>query len=169
MREVINHLTYIYLLNTIKSILIQTLEKFCKKRVYGKQTLTTYISEIFRRKLIKASQCETEIIDCIQYIKNMCIKREKKQHMQRQVKKTYIIKDKDNVCKHGHKTGVQEQGSKHSPEQDETHLPLTKECISPPNMQNLKKKKTTKSPQFSPLFVMIDKEYKKLESFTRET
>ena len=44
------------------------------------------------------------------------------------------IKDKYNVCKHGHKTGVQEQGSKHSPEQDETHLPLTKECISPVNM-----------------------------------
>ena len=33
-------------------------------------------------------------------------------------KKTYInninIKDKHNVCKHGHKAGVQEQGSKHS-------------------------------------------------------
>ena len=25
------------------------------------------------------------------------------------------IKEKHNVCKHGHKTGVQEQGSKHSP------------------------------------------------------
>ena len=25
------------------------------------------------------------------------------------------IKDKYNVCKRGHKTGVQEQGSKHSP------------------------------------------------------
>ena len=25
------------------------------------------------------------------------------------------IKDKHNVCKHGHKTGVQEKGSKHSP------------------------------------------------------
>ena len=25
------------------------------------------------------------------------------------------IKDKYNVCKHGHKTGVQEQGGKHSP------------------------------------------------------
>ena len=32
MREVINHLTRYHLLNTIKSILIQTLEKFCKKR-----------------------------------------------------------------------------------------------------------------------------------------
>ena len=31
------------------------------------------------------------------------------------------------------------------------------------------KKETTKSPQFLPLFVMIDKGYKKLESFTRET
>ena len=36
MKEVINHSTHIHLLNTIKSILTQTLEKFCKKRVYGK-------------------------------------------------------------------------------------------------------------------------------------
>ena len=36
-REVINHLTYIYLLNTIKSIPTQTLEKICKKRVHGKK------------------------------------------------------------------------------------------------------------------------------------
>ena len=36
MREVINHSTHIHLLNTIKSILTQTLEKLCKKRVYGK-------------------------------------------------------------------------------------------------------------------------------------
>ena len=45
MREVINHSTYIHLLNTIKSILTQTLEKLCKKKVYGKMTLTTCISE----------------------------------------------------------------------------------------------------------------------------
>lgn len=37
MREVINHLTHIYLLNTIKSIPTQTLEKLCKKRVHGKK------------------------------------------------------------------------------------------------------------------------------------
>ena len=36
MREVINHSTHIHLLNTIKSILTQTLEKFWKKRVYDK-------------------------------------------------------------------------------------------------------------------------------------
>ena len=35
MREVINHSTHTHLLNTIKSILTQTLEKICKKRVYG--------------------------------------------------------------------------------------------------------------------------------------
>ena len=45
MREVINHSTYIHLLNTIKSIITQTLEKLCKKKVYGKMTLTTCISE----------------------------------------------------------------------------------------------------------------------------
>ena len=36
MREVINHSTHIHSLNIIKSILTQTLEKLCKKRVYGK-------------------------------------------------------------------------------------------------------------------------------------
>ena len=46
MREVINHSTYTHLLNTIKSILTQTLEKLCKKRVYGKMTLITCIFEI---------------------------------------------------------------------------------------------------------------------------
>ena len=35
-KEVINYSTHIHLLNIIKSILIQTLEKLCKKRVYGK-------------------------------------------------------------------------------------------------------------------------------------
>ena len=36
MREVINDSTLTHLLNTIKSVLIQTLEKLCKNRVYGK-------------------------------------------------------------------------------------------------------------------------------------
>ena len=37
MREVINHSTHTHLWNTIKSILTQTLEKLCKKRVHGKK------------------------------------------------------------------------------------------------------------------------------------
>ena len=41
MREVINHSTHTHLLNTIKSIIIQTLKKLCKKRVYDKKTFTT--------------------------------------------------------------------------------------------------------------------------------
>ena len=81
MREVINHSTHIHLLNTIKSILTQTLEKLCKKIVYGKKTLTTCISKTLKTKLIKASLCETEIIDCIQIIRSMSIKKEKKQQM----------------------------------------------------------------------------------------
>ena len=36
-REVINHSTHSHLLNTIKSILTQILEKLCKKRVHGKK------------------------------------------------------------------------------------------------------------------------------------
>ena len=45
MREVINHSTHTHLLNAIKSILTKTLEKLFKKRVYGKKTLITCISE----------------------------------------------------------------------------------------------------------------------------
>ena len=45
MREVINHSTHTHLLNTIKSIQKQTLEKLWKKRVYGKYTFTTCIFE----------------------------------------------------------------------------------------------------------------------------
>ena len=37
MREVINYSTYTHLLNIIKSILTQTLEKLCKKRVHDKE------------------------------------------------------------------------------------------------------------------------------------
>ena len=44
-REVINHLTHTHLMNTIKPILTQNLEKLCKKRVHGKKTLTTSISK----------------------------------------------------------------------------------------------------------------------------
>ena len=36
-REVINHSTHTHLLNIIKSILTQSLEKLCKKRVHGKK------------------------------------------------------------------------------------------------------------------------------------
>ena len=45
MREVLNHSTHIHLLNTIKSILTQRLEKLCKKRVYDRKILTTCIFE----------------------------------------------------------------------------------------------------------------------------
>ena len=45
MKEVINHSTHTHLLNTIKSIRTQTLEKLCKNKVYDKKTLTTFISE----------------------------------------------------------------------------------------------------------------------------
>ena len=44
-REVINHSTHTHLLDTVKSIITQILEKLCKKRVQCKKTLTTCISE----------------------------------------------------------------------------------------------------------------------------
>ena len=73
------------------------------------------------------------------------------------------IKDKHNVCKHGHKTDVQEKGSKHSPNKMKHISPLQRHVFLPLTCRILKKK-----PQFLPLFVMIDKGYKKLECFTRE-
>ena len=67
------------------------------------------------------------------------------------------IKDKHNVCKHGHKADVQEEGGKLSPLQRHVFLPLCR----------ILKRNHIKI--FLPLFVMIDKGYKKLESFTQET
>ena len=48
--------------------------------------------------------CETEIIDCIQIIRSMCIKREKKQHMKgvgerkKNIHQQYRRENKYNVC-----------------------------------------------------------------------
>ena len=81
MREVINHSTHTHLLNTIKSILTQTLEKLCKKRVYDKKTLTIYIFETLQTKLIKASLCEIEIIDCIQILRHVHKERKETTHV----------------------------------------------------------------------------------------
>ena len=50
-----------------------------------------------------SSLCEKEIIDCIQIIRNMCIKREKKQHMKevgerKNIHQQYRRENKYNVC-----------------------------------------------------------------------
>ena len=81
MREVINHSTYIHLLNTIKSILTQTLEKLCKKRVYGKKDFdnlyfSNTLNKTYHGILVwnRNNRLHTKL-------RNMCIKREKKQHM----------------------------------------------------------------------------------------
>ena len=86
MREVINHSTYTHLLNIIKSIQTQTLEKLYKKRVHGKKDFDKLYFRNALKKLITTSQCEIKIDDSIQIIRSMCIKREKKQYMKRQVK-----------------------------------------------------------------------------------
>ena len=78
------------------------------------------------------------------------------------------IKDKHNVCKQWsqdprYKKEVSTPPNKmkhNSPLQGHAFLSLT--C-------RIFQKETTYSPQFLPLFVMIDKGYKKRESFTRET
>ena len=59
---------------------MKTLEKLFKKRVYGKQTSTTCISETLQTNLITTSQCEIEIK--IAYIKKHVYKdREETTHV----------------------------------------------------------------------------------------
>ena len=107
MREVINHSTHTHLLNTIKSILTQTFEKLCKKRVYGKKTLTTCISETLLNKTHQG---------IFVWNKNNRLHTSNKKHVFKNRKETtQVEEDKYNVCQHGHKTGIQEEGSKHSP------------------------------------------------------
>ena len=81
MREVINHSTYTHLLNTIKSILTQTLEKLWKKRVYASRLWQPVFLKHLKKKIIKASLSEIEIVDCVQILRSMCIKRVKRQHI----------------------------------------------------------------------------------------
>ena len=47
---------------------------------YWKVRMKVFLKH-FKQKLINASLCETEIIDCIQVTRSMCIKGEKKQYM----------------------------------------------------------------------------------------
>ena len=109
MREVINHSTHIHLLNTIKSILTQTLEKFCKKRVHGKEDFDNLY---FWNILNKTHQ------DILVWDRNNRLHTIYKKHVYKDRKETthvkvgernihqYIKKKKYNVCKHGHKTSV---------------------------------------------------------------
>ena len=55
MREVINHSTYTHLLNIIKSIQTQTLEKLYKKRVHGKKDFDKLYFRNALKKLITTS------------------------------------------------------------------------------------------------------------------
>ena len=62
--------------------------------------------------------CETKIIDCIQVKKQVYKERKETTHVKlgkEDIHHHIYIKDMHNVCKHGHKTSVQEEGSKHSP------------------------------------------------------
>ena len=59
------------------------------------------------------SQCEIKIKDCMQIIKSMCIKREKKQHRKRQMNKhtsvyIYIYIKRYKCMSNGHKTNIHE-------------------------------------------------------------
>ena len=88
-------------------ILTRTLEKFCKKRVYGKKTLTTCISETLLNKTHHG---------IFVWNRNNRLHTSNKKHVFKNRKETtQVEEDKYNVCQHGHKTGIQEEGSKHSP------------------------------------------------------
>ena len=98
MREVINHSTHTHLLNTIKSILTQTFEKLCKKRVYGKKTLTTYIYETLLNKTHQG---------IFVWKGNNILHTSNKKHVFKNRKETIQVEeDKYSVCQHGHKTGI---------------------------------------------------------------
>ena len=76
------------------------------------------------------------------------------------------IHDKHNVCKHGHKTSVHEEEVSTPPNKMKHISPLQRNVFLPLTCRILKKETTS---QFLPLFVMIDKGYRKLEHFIRET
>ena len=64
MREVINHSTHNHLLNTIKSIITQILEKFCKKRVHGMEDFDNLSFWDTLNKTHQSILVWTEIYDC---------------------------------------------------------------------------------------------------------
>ena len=114
MKEVINHSTHTHFLNTIKSILTQTLEKLCKKRVYDKKDFDNLY---FWNTLNKTHQ------GIFVWNRNNRLHTSNKKHVHKERKETthvkvgeekihhhhiyiYISKMRHNVCKHGHKTGV---------------------------------------------------------------
>ena len=117
MREVINHSTYIHLLNIIKSILTQTLEKLCKKRVHSKEDFDNLY---FWNTLNKTHQSilvwdKNNRLHTI-YKKLVYKDRKETTHIrvgERNIHQ-HIKKKKYNACKYGHKTDVQEKWGKHS-------------------------------------------------------
>ena len=122
MREVINHSTHIHLLDTIKSILTQTLEKLCKKRVHGKEDFDNLyfwntLNKTHHSNLMWNRNNRLHTINKKYVYKN----RKETTHVEvgeEDIHHIYIyiyIKDKHNVCKNGQKISVQEEGGKHSP------------------------------------------------------
>ena len=96
----------------------QTLEKLCKKRVHGKEDLDNLY---FWNTLNKTHQGilvwdRNNRLHTI-YKKHVYKDRKKRTHVRVGEKNIYqhIKKKKYNVCKHVHKTDVQEEGGKHSP------------------------------------------------------
>ena len=119
MRKVINHSTHTHLLNTIKSILAQTLEKLCKKRVHGMEdfdnlyfwnTLNkTHHGILVWNRNNRLHTIKKHVYKDRKETIHVEIGEEDIHHHHHHHIYIYIyIKDKHNVCKYGHKTGVQE-------------------------------------------------------------
>ena len=110
MREVINHSTYTHLLNTIKSILTQTLEKLCKKSLWQVDFDNLY----FWNTLNKTHQ------GIFVWNRNNRLHTRNKKHVHKERKETthvrvgernihqHIKKISTMYVKSGHKTHVQE-------------------------------------------------------------
>ena len=82
MREVINHSTYTHLLNTIKSILAQTLIKLCKKRVHDSSWQERLWQPVFLKHLNKTHH------DILVWNRNKRLYTSNKKHMHKERKET---------------------------------------------------------------------------------
>ena len=119
MREVINHLTHTHLLNTIKSILTQTLKKTLQEESLWQ---VDFDNLYFWNILNKTYQ------GIFMWNRDNRLHTSNKKHVHKERKETThvrvgekdihhhkYIKNKHNVCKQGHKTDVYKEGGKHFP------------------------------------------------------
>ena len=162
MREVIKHSTHIHLLNTIKSILTQTHEKLCKKRVYAKKGFDNLY---FWNTLNKTHQ------GILVWNRNIRLHTSNKKHVYKERKETtHVEVGEEDIHHHIYISKIStmyinmvtrpvyKKKEVCTPPNKLKHIsPLQRHVFLPLICRILKKK-----PHILSLFVMIDKWYKKL-------